>query len=65
MIELKVLTSLGELEKVLTDTVGARTYWLHTMFGGPGWMVSNAHQAVKTVTIIDDRLATFVRLKIK
>lgn len=65
MIEFKIQASLANLEKVLSETVSPRSYWLHTMFGGVGWKVYNAHQAVKTVAVDDDNLATFVRLKLK
>ncbi len=65
MNKFKVQASLGELDRVLSETVSPRAYWLHTQFGGSGWMVSDAHQAVKTVGIVDDQLAAFVRLKIK
>ena len=65
MIEFKIQASLAELEKVLTETVSPRSYWLHTQFGGSGWMVSDAHQAIKIVSVDNDQLATLVRLKIK
>jgi len=65
VIEFKIQASLGELEKVLTETISPRSYWLHTQFGGKGWTVTNAHQALKTIAISDSQLATFVRLKLR
>jgi hypothetical protein len=65
MIEFEIQASLGNLDRVLSETVSPITYWEYTHFGGVDWMVSNAHQAVKTVRILDDQLATFVRLRMQ
>lgn len=65
MTEFAVRCDINKLEQLLKETVGPRTYWIHNTIGGPGWAVYDIHQRVKTVSVVDEHLATFVRLKIQ
>lgn len=58
--EIPVAKILGFLER----EVGPRSYWLHNRIGGTGWLVDINHGQIQ-VTIDDDKMATFLILKLK
>lgn len=56
---------VNELESLLIETVGPKTFHLHHTVGGPGWCILHTAETVKTVVINDPQLATFLMLKLK
>lgn len=58
--EIPVAKILGFLER----EVGPRSYWLHNRIGGTGWSVDINNGRIQ-VTIDDDKMATFLILKLK
>ena len=68
MITIQTSKSSEEIEKILTEYIGPRVYWLHSYrFGGTNWHVK-AEKFVDYVTVKidaeDEKLATFIQLKL-
>lgn len=60
----EVTCSIEQIEKICTADVGPRTFWLHSIVGGPGWQVFNAQGTEKVILMADQKLATYIKLKL-
>ena len=68
MIEFVTDSNLLDIEKLLTETIGPRKYWLHDKIGGEGWSIVTVTKPLYfgyRISIKDPVLATFIRLKLQ